>query len=127
MNQETYEMVLSDAKFLSECINRDQGLYIMQMEGNGYKQYKAMGLDHSKYKELFKFKLCSKGGSAIMRSNGEVVYYFDKFDEYITCNREHLMTERTGIFFGDQKALKLGSIQIDNRKTGEYAIVEFVD
>ena len=110
MNQETYEMVLSDAKFMSECINRKLGHYIMQMEGKGYKQYKAMGLDQQKYKNLVKFKLCAKGGSAIVRSNGDVTYYMDKFDEYITCNRDNLITERTGIFFGDQKALKHGSI-----------------
>lgn len=64
MNQETYEMVLDDAKFLSECINRDSGQYVMQMDGKGYKKYNIMGQGMS-YNDLFKFKFCSQGGTAI--------------------------------------------------------------
>lgn len=64
MNQETYEMVLDDAKFLAECINRDSGQYVMQMDGNGYSYYKFMG-KNATYKDLIKFKLCSQGGTAI--------------------------------------------------------------
>lgn len=59
-------------------------------------------------------------------SNGEVVYYLDKFQEYITCNRDDLGTERTGIFFGTQKNTKVGSIQIKNIKTGDNVIVKFI-
>lgn len=51
----------------------------------------------------------------------------EQFDEYITCNRDNLTTQTTGIFYGGQRSIKQGSIQIDNRKTGEKATVEFVE
>ena len=126
MNQETFEMVLDDARFLSECVNRDTGKFIMQMEGEGYKQYNALGMK-SNFKKLVTLKLCQAGGTAIQKSNGEVIYYLNKFDEYIACNRENLTTRRTGILFGDYKTFKHGTLELNNLKTGGKAVVQFLE
>ena len=127
MNQETYEMVLHDAKFLSECIDRDTAKYIMQLEGKGYMQYNSLGMGKNSYKNPFKLKLCQAGGTVIINSVGENVYYLNKYDEHITCNTDNLQTKRTNILFGIEKSFKHGSIQIDSLKTGAKVTVNYLD